>query len=77
MMEADFMSRTGAKQTGAGDTPPVRVADLLRAGEGRFREMIDALPTAIYTTDAQGRLTYFNPAAVRLAGRAPELGTDQ
>jgi CheY-like chemotaxis protein len=67
MMEANFMSRTGGKQTGAGDTPPVRVADVLRAGEERFREM----------TDAQGRLTYFNPAAVRLAGRVPVLGTDQ
>ncbi|HXJ37969.1 MAG TPA: PAS domain S-box protein, partial [Bryobacteraceae bacterium] len=32
---------------------------------------------AIYTTDARGRLTYFNTAAVRLSGRTPELGTDQ
>ena len=39
--------------------------------------MIDALPVAIYTTDAQGRLTYFNPAAVEFSGRVPELGTDQ
>ena len=29
----------------------------LRQSELRFREMIDALPVAIYTTDAQGRLT--------------------
>ena len=39
--------------------------------------MIDALPAAIYTTDAEGRLTHFNPAAAKLAGRVPELGTDQ
>ena len=45
--------------------------------DGAFREMVEALPIAIYTTDAQGRLTYFNPAAVRLAGRTPELRTDQ
>ncbi|MGB7069814.1 MAG: PAS domain S-box protein [Pyrinomonadaceae bacterium] len=44
--------------------------------ERQFREMLDALPTAIYTTDAQGRLTYFNPACVELSGRTPELGTD-
>lgn len=41
-----------------------------------FREMIDALPAAIYTTDAEGRLTHFNPAAVKFSGRVPELGTD-
>jgi PAS domain S-box-containing protein len=41
-----------------------------------FRQMIEALPVAIYTTDANGRLTYFNAAAVALSGRAPEIGTD-
>jgi PAS domain S-box-containing protein len=49
----------------------------LREGEARFREMIDALPAAIYTTDAEGRLTHFNPAAVEFSGRVPELGTDE
>jgi PAS domain S-box-containing protein len=49
----------------------------LRENERRFREMIDALPAAIYTTDAEGRLTHFNPAAVEFSGRVPELGTDQ
>ncbi|HEV2314657.1 MAG TPA: PAS domain S-box protein [Candidatus Acidoferrales bacterium] len=49
----------------------------LHDNERRFREMIDALPAAIYTTDAEGRLTHFNPAAVKLSGRTPELGTDQ
>ena len=38
--------------------------------------MIEALPVAIYTTDANGRLTYFNAAAVALSGRVPEIGTD-
>ncbi|HET7276060.1 MAG TPA: ATP-binding protein [Longimicrobiaceae bacterium] len=47
-----------------------------RESERRFRAMIDALPTAIYTTDADGRLTHFNPAAVEFSGRTPELGTD-
>ncbi|MGH9655274.1 MAG: ATP-binding protein [Bryobacteraceae bacterium] len=48
-----------------------------RESERRFRQMIDALPVAIYTTDAEGRLTHFNPAAVELSGRVPELGTDR
>ncbi|MDY6984284.1 MAG: ATP-binding protein, partial [Pseudomonadota bacterium] len=49
----------------------------LRESEARFREIIDALPTAIYSTDAQGRLTHFNPACVEFSGRMPELGTDK
>ncbi len=42
-----------------------------------FRELVEALPVAIYTTDAEGQLTYFNAAAVKLSGRVPELGTDK
>ncbi len=53
-----------------------QVAPALRENERRFREMIDALPAAIYTTDAEGRLTHFNPAAVEFSGREPKLGTD-
>ena len=53
------------------------VYDALHESERRFRDMIDALPAAIYTTDAEGRLTHFNPAAVALSGRTPELGSDQ
>jgi len=41
------------------------------------RELLDALPAAIYTTDAAGRLTYYNAAAVQLAGRVPDLGSDE
>ena len=48
----------------------------LRESERRYREMIDSLPAAIYTTDAEGRLTHFNPAALALSGRTPQLGTD-
>jgi len=42
-----------------------------------FREMVETLPVAIYATDAEGRLTYFNDAAKKLSGRTPELGTDK
>jgi PAS domain S-box-containing protein len=40
------------------------------------RELLDALPTAIYTTDAAGRITFFNQAAVEFSGRMPEIGVD-
>ncbi|MCW5741508.1 MAG: PAS domain S-box protein [Alphaproteobacteria bacterium] len=35
--------------------------------------MLDVLPAAIYTTDAQGRITYYNEAAAALWGHRPEL----
>src|SRR6266850_4272645 len=42
-----------------------------------YRELLDALPAAIYTTDPAGRITFYNQAAVTLAGRKPELGSDR
>ena len=38
------------------------------------QEAIEALPAAIYMTDAEGRLTFFNEAAAALWGCRPELG---
>jgi PAS domain S-box-containing protein len=67
----------GASKIARDVTERKRAERELRALEQRFREMIDALPAAIYTTDADGRLTHFNPAAVEMSGRVPQLGTDQ
>jgi PAS domain S-box-containing protein len=46
-------------------------------GDARFREIIEALPAAIYTTDAAGRITFYNEAAAAMWGRRPTLGDDQ
>lgn len=48
---------------------------MLRAQERHFRSMLEALPLALYTTDAEGRITFFNEAAVRLWGVRPALGS--
>lgn len=37
-------------------------------------EILRALPTAIYTTDATGKITFYNDAAVELWGVRPEIG---
>jgi PAS domain S-box-containing protein len=40
------------------------------------QELLEALPVAVYTTDAQGRITFFNQAAVDFWGRTPKLGAE-
>ncbi len=49
----------------------------LRASERQLQDLIAAVPAAIYTTDAQGKITYFNQAAVELSGRTPKIGSDE
>jgi diguanylate cyclase (GGDEF)-like protein/PAS domain S-box-containing protein len=65
-------------ETSAAPTPP----ELLKpTGAGTvddlwFRQILEALPVAVYTVDPAGRLTFFNKAAARLAGRKPRLQSD-
>jgi PAS domain S-box-containing protein len=40
-------------------------------------ELLQALPTAVYTTDAAGRITFYNEAAAALWGHRPELGKSE
>src|ERR1051326_8113496 len=40
-------------------------------------ELLEALPIAVYTTDADGRITYYNDAAAELWGHRPELGSSK
>ncbi|MGB8933233.1 MAG: PAS domain-containing protein, partial [Anaeromyxobacteraceae bacterium] len=46
--------------------------------ERALREMGDALPDALFTTDLEGRVTWWNRAAERITGwsRAEALGRD-
>ncbi|MBL8839036.1 MAG: PAS domain-containing protein, partial [Alphaproteobacteria bacterium] len=45
------------------------------APEWRVRDLLQALPAAIYVTDADGRITYYNEAAASLWGCRPALGS--
>jgi PAS domain S-box-containing protein len=49
----------------------------LAPDEHSFRSIIEALPAAIYLTDAAGRITYFNEAAAELWGHRPQIGTSE
>lgn len=39
------------------------------------RAVLEALPEAIFTTDARGLITFYNNAAASLWGMTPQLGT--
>ncbi len=41
------------------------------------RQVLELLPAAVYTIDAQGRITFFNQAAADLWGCRPELGKNE
>jgi PAS domain S-box-containing protein len=58
-------------------TEQLQAEERLRQSERHVRELLEALPAAIYTTDAAGRITYYNQAAVEFSGRTPILGSDE
>ncbi|ESY66330.1 histidine kinase [Mesorhizobium sp. LNHC252B00] len=49
----------------------------LRRQDSTYHQILDNLPVAIYTTDQDGTITYYNRAAAELAGREPEIGKDK
>lgn len=46
-------------------------------GDQALRDALEDLPAAIYVTDAQGVITYFNAACIDFTGRRPEVGQDR
>lgn len=46
------------------------------ANEESYLELIKVLPIAVYTLDAEARITFFNAGAVTLWGRTPTLGEE-
>jgi PAS domain S-box-containing protein len=52
------------------------VAPSARRRSERYRRFLDALGVALYTTDADGLITFFNAAAAEFWGRRPEIGED-
>jgi PAS domain S-box-containing protein len=55
------------------DVPGVTNPATWLSDESHFRSLLERLPVGAYTCDAQGLITYFNQAAVRLWGREPKL----
>jgi PAS domain S-box-containing protein len=47
-----------------------------RHKDAQLRQVLDAIPVAVYTIDAAGKITYCNRAAAELIGHEPEIGKD-
>ena len=55
-------------------TAAKQMEDRIRESEQHMRDLLEALPAAVYTTDATGRITFYNNAAVEMSGRTPQVG---
>lgn len=54
-----------------------RTLSAVRTGDEALWRALDELPAALYVTDADGIITYFNPACLDFTGRRPEVGADR
>ena len=59
--------------------PKELLATILSAMESAsgHQAVLNHLPVPVYTTDSDGRVTYWNQACVNFAGRVPQLGQDR
>jgi PAS domain-containing protein len=76
----------GAAKSGGTGTRHKRWRDRLRESDPaagwklidpHYPEILEALPFAVYATDAAGWITFYNQAAAALWGRHPILGRDR
>ena len=51
--------------------------DRLRQTEHHYQQLVQSLPTAVFTCDTEGRITLYNEAAAALWGRRPKIGEDK
>jgi PAS domain S-box-containing protein len=48
----------------------------LQLSQERYEQVVRNLPVAVYTTDAEGRITLYNETAAELWGRYPKIGEE-
>ena len=74
------MSNHNLERTNPPATPEQMVGLALAAarhGQSQLQAILATLPAPIYTTDADGWITYYNSACIDFAGRTPTLGEDR
>ena len=63
-------------RVGESKHPPTDGPGRAAAADVDFFQIVHNLPVAVYSTDATGRITFYNDAAATLWGRRPILGED-
>ena len=58
------------------ESNPLKPVTTIDEGESRYRQLVQALPAAVYTCDSEGRILQYNRAAALLWGREPVIGKD-
>jgi PAS domain S-box-containing protein len=53
------------------------VGTAIEQDDSFFRSVLEALPAAVYLTDPDGRITFYNEAAAKLWGHRPEIGKSE
>src|SRR5437763_706284 len=76
-LDAAICLRHATESNRADAAPPDEQHGPAATPQYHYRQVLEALPAAIYTTDVHGRITFYNRAAVELSGREPQLGIDQ
>jgi len=74
------MSTNQLERNASAATPEDMVGlalDAARRGETALQSVLATLPAPIYTTDAEGWITYYNQACIQFAGRTPVPGEDR
>src|SRR5947208_1734320 len=51
----------------------LKIEEALRESEARFRRLTELMPMAVFSTDKDGLITFFNDKAVEFWGRRPRL----
>lgn len=69
--------RINKSETGASGDAGHKVEDHYIEIEARYLQLIQGLPAAIYTCDANGYIATYNQAAINLWGRKPVIGKDK
>jgi len=67
-----------SKERNGGIDPLALQQNLALDGESekRLHDLLNSLPAAVYTTDADGRITFYNETDAALWGRRPTLNID-
>ena len=77
---AQMLSDEPKRTSPAAATPEEMVGLALaaaRRGASELQAVLTGLPAPIYTTDADGWITFYNTACIDFAGRTPALGEDR